>query len=146
MYTKLLFSVLFVLFTNFSASSQCTTEVIKLGRTLAKDAAYKAMKKISPNTGENEDWTLESCNYDQLNGFIVFKVKLTWSARTQVVFGESGICEVNADIKISDEDSSDSKFVITYYNSFAQKCVASRKWDALEGAINAAMNSRGGGQ
>ena len=146
MYTKVLFSVLFVFLTLFTAFSQCPTEVVKIGRSLAKESAYKAMKQISPNTGHSEDWTLQSCNYDQLNGYIVFKVELTWSAKTQMYFGESGKCVVYADIKISDEDSSDSKFVITDMNSFARTCVASRKWDVLEGAVNAAMNSKGGGE
>jgi hypothetical protein len=144
MYTKLLFSTLFVLLTNLSAFSQCPTDIIKVGRKLAKDVAFKTMKKISPNTGKDEDATLKGCRNDQLNGVIIFDVELTWSALTQMIGGDSGQCVVWGEIKISDEDQSEFKFVTKDMNSFAKRCADSRKWDGLEAFINASMNSRGG--
>lgn len=143
------FSIVLILFALTAGSqpafSQCPTDIIKKGRELAEKAAYQSMKKISPNTGHSPDWSLIDCTYDALNGFIVFKAELTWHAKTQMYFGDSGICKVWAELKLSDEDVSNTKIVIKDMTPFTKVCVDSRKWDALEGLINAAMNSSGGG-
>ncbi len=143
-YNVLFLAIMFAFVLPASIHAQCPIEIIKKGRELAEKAAQKTMKQISPNTGHSPDWKLLDCTYDQLNGYILFNAELTWQAKTQMFMGESGMCKVWAELKISDEDLNTTKIVIKDMTPFTKVCVDSRKWDALEGLINAAMNSSGG--
>lgn len=141
----LLFLIFFTgLFGLSQIHAQCPMDVVKVGRKKAEKAAYRVMKEISPNTGMNSDYKLTSCEYDMLNGRIVFGVELTWSAKSCVLCNDRQNCLVWGELRVSDENLDDVKFVKDGMSSFTRKCVASRKWDFFEAAINAAMNSGSG--
>lgn len=127
----------------FEVAAQCPRDVLKMGRQKAEKAAFQTMKEISPNTGENSDFELTSCRYDELNGRVVFDVELTWSAKSCWLCFDRQQCKVWGEIRISEDNPRDTKFIKEGMTSFTIKCVNSRKWDILEGAINAAMNSAG---
>jgi hypothetical protein len=123
---------------------QCPTEIARLGRKHAKELANETMRKISSNTGTNPDFKLTSCDYDGLNGRIVFDVELTWSAKSCVMCFDRQQAKVWGEIRIDEDNMNRASFEMEGMSSFAKECAASRKYDILEAIIITTVNSGSG--
>lgn len=118
------------------ANAQSQEKIVSMVRKAALAASEQIMKKVSPNTGRDNDYDInyESIAYDKYAQEVECQVVLSWSAKEYMLSLTRDTCQTWGKLYINLETGS-SRFISKGENSWFKTCADSHWANALKAGV-----------